>query len=66
MFIVIRHHLYGHDAELLVADEWLDDWSSPAYARTGPEVRELMEAAGATSAPATEFRLPAQAERASG
>ena len=60
---MIRHHLYGHEAELLVADEWLDDWSSSTYSGTGREVQELMEAAGATSPPATQSWVPAQSQR---
>lgn len=44
---VISHHFYGTDKELLVVDEWPDEESFQKFFESSPEVKDMMERAGA-------------------
>lgn len=44
---VISHHFYGTDNEVLVIDEWPDEASFQKFFESSPEVKDMMERAGA-------------------
>jgi quinol monooxygenase YgiN len=44
---VISHHFYGTETEVLVVDEWPDEASFQKFFEASPEVKEMMERAGA-------------------
>lgn len=44
---LISHHFYGTDKELLVVDEWPDEASFQSFFESSPEVKEMMDRAGA-------------------
>jgi heme-degrading monooxygenase HmoA len=44
---LISHRFYGNDAEVLVVDEWPDEASFQAFFAASPDIRQIMEAAGA-------------------
>ena len=46
-FGVISHHFYGTDDEVLVVDEWPDEASFQEFFESSPEIKELMDRAGA-------------------
>ncbi|MFC6162828.1 hypothetical protein ACFWUU_22595 [Kribbella sp. NPDC058693] len=53
---LISHHFYGSENELLVVDEWPDEASFQAFfANSGPQIEQMMAAAGVTAQPAIEF-----------
>jgi heme-degrading monooxygenase HmoA len=53
---LISHHFYGSDSEILVVDEWDDEASFQAFfERSGPQIEQIMAAAGVTTQPAVEF-----------
>lgn len=53
---LISHHFYGGDNEVLVVDEWPDEASFQAFfEHSGPQIQQMMAAAGVTSEPAIEF-----------
>ena len=51
----IHHRFYGSDTEVLVVDEWEDEASFHAFFEGSPEIKEIMDGAGVTSAPQVEF-----------
>lgn len=55
---LIRHRFYGSDSEVLVIDEWPDQESFQAFFDASPEIKEMMAAAGVTTAPTIEFWRP--------
>jgi quinol monooxygenase YgiN len=52
---LIRHHFYGSEDEILVVDEWPDEASFQAFFDASPEIKDIMDSAGVTSAPTIEF-----------
>jgi heme-degrading monooxygenase HmoA len=42
-----QHHFYGTDTEVLVVDEWPDEETFQKFFESSPEVKELMDRAGA-------------------
>jgi len=44
---LISHHFYGTDKEVLVVDEWPDEASFQKFFESSPEVKDMMERAGA-------------------
>ncbi|MEO7352391.1 MAG: hypothetical protein ABIR34_12975 [Marmoricola sp.] len=53
-FGLISHHFYGTDKEMLVVDEWPDPEAFQKFFESSPEVKDMMERAGAGE-PAIEF-----------
>ncbi len=51
---LISHHFYGTDKEVLVVDEWPDEESFQTFFDSSPEIKEMMERAGAGQ-PTVEF-----------
>jgi len=51
----IHHRFYGSDTEVLVIDEWSDEASFQAFFDGTPEIRQIMDGAGVTSAPQVDF-----------
>ena len=51
---LIRHRFYGNDKEVLVIDEWPDQESFQKFFESSPEIKDMMERAGAGE-PAIEF-----------
>ena len=44
---VISHRFYGTDKEVLVVDEWPDEASFHSFFESSPEIKDMMERAGA-------------------
>ena len=42
-----QHHFYGTDKEVLVIDEWPDEQTFQHFFESTPEVKEIMDRAGA-------------------
>jgi heme-degrading monooxygenase HmoA len=53
-FGAISHHFYATDKEVLVVDEWPDEASFQKFFESSPEIKEMMERAGAGQ-PSIEF-----------
>jgi hypothetical protein len=51
---LISHHFYGTDKDVLVIDEWPDEGSFQKFFESSPEIKDLMERAGAGE-PSIEF-----------
>ena len=53
---LISHHFFGSDSEVLVIDEWPDEQSFQSFfEEAGPQIEQVMGAAGVTSRPSIEF-----------
>jgi hypothetical protein len=42
-----QHHFYGSDTEVLVVDEWPDEATFQKFFDSSPEVKDMMDRAGA-------------------
>ena len=51
---LISHHFYGTDNEVLVIDEWPDEAAFQTFFESSPEIKDMMERAGAGQ-PTIEF-----------
>ncbi len=46
-FGAISHHFYGSEKEVLVVDEWPDEASFQRFFESSPEIKDMMDRAGA-------------------
>ena len=46
-FGVLSHHFYGSENEVLVIDEWPDEQSFHSFFEASPEIKGIMDSAGA-------------------
>jgi quinol monooxygenase YgiN len=51
----LHHRFYGNGTEVMVVDEWPDEASFQAFFDASPEIKQMMDGAGVTSAPQIEF-----------
>jgi quinol monooxygenase YgiN len=54
-FGVIKHHIWASADTVLVVDEWPDEASFQSFFAASPEIKDVMESAGATGPPEISF-----------